>query len=306
MFLIKKQNHPGLFQLKGCISHAQDIPRHPTHSPFSFWLCRLGCARTSRGWQLCSWDDSSQCHGAADAPGVTWGEALLVESWAKIPRSWKIPSIWFLISRSSMLNDVQLFRSFSGQHGLLILFQSDVYQHPSDLEERCREDPDLVLAAVSGDGRCLALSSLQYDESFVREVRWVVWGTVTSNGSSMTEGCKACKSCRIVIFFTYDLLIFCMTFWARQLHSSQNIELPKSHPIPAGSLLQCRGLAVCSRALEGADGPIICPAICGICRFHDTWILLDLETEFGFEEKTLVWIYYFVSFCICKIYIHFF
>lgn len=74
-----------------------------------------------------------------------------------------------------MFNDVQLlFRSFSGHHGLLILFQSDVYPHPSDLEERCREDPDLVLAAVSGDGRCLALSSLQYDESFVREVCWVV------------------------------------------------------------------------------------------------------------------------------------
>ena len=61
--------------------------RHPTHSPFFLhpaWLCRLGCARTSRGWQLCSWDDSSQCHGPADAPGVTLGEILLVESWAKI------------------------------------------------------------------------------------------------------------------------------------------------------------------------------------------------------------------------------
>lgn len=37
------------------------------------------------------------------------------------------------------------------------------------LPERCRHDPDMVLAAVSGDGRCLSLSSLQQDEDFVRE-----------------------------------------------------------------------------------------------------------------------------------------
>ena len=36
-------------------------------------------------------------------------------------------------------------------------------------EERCRHDPDMVLAAVTGDGRCLSLSSLQHDEDFVRE-----------------------------------------------------------------------------------------------------------------------------------------
>ena len=38
-------------------------------------------------------------------------------------------------------------------------------------QERCRHDPDLVLAAVTGDGRCLSLSPLQRNEDFVREVR---------------------------------------------------------------------------------------------------------------------------------------
>ncbi|CAK9044553.1 Uncharacterized protein SCF082_LOCUS25294 [Durusdinium trenchii] len=37
------------------------------------------------------------------------------------------------------------------------------------LPERCRHDKDLVLAAVSGDGRCLALSALQDDVDFARE-----------------------------------------------------------------------------------------------------------------------------------------
>ena len=38
-------------------------------------------------------------------------------------------------------------------------------------QERCRHDKDLVLAAVSGDGRCLALSALQDDVDFAREAR---------------------------------------------------------------------------------------------------------------------------------------
>ena len=188
---------------------------------------------------------------------------------------------------------VQWCSSFCGHHGLLILFQSDVYQHPSDLEERCREDPDLVLAAVSGDGgRCLALSSLQYDESFGA---WGVLGRLMLLLHPMVHPwLRAAKHASPVGLSSFSLMIFCwflcMTFWAKVL---SNPKFRKwngfpflfgpwffkfiSHPWQvAGSLLQCRLAPVCSRAFEGAFG---------------SWDGQNFTRLVLVSKKTLVWIY---------------
>ncbi len=117
------------------------------------WPC--GCSRSDMGGSFGGW-----------VLGMEWAKVL--QGCFQLIITLQIIHVqWCSITFSIFFWTSWIAHSFSS-------WRLSVYQHPNDLEERCREDPDLVLAAVSGDGRCLALSSLQYDESFVREVRWVV------------------------------------------------------------------------------------------------------------------------------------